>query len=392
MFDKFVRNRLVKLLDKIHYGQITIITPEGEKITAKGISDGYNADIVLHDWRVIANLVVKGDVGFAADYRDGYFATTNLLKLIYFGLQNESFFENYAHGNIFFKLISKVLYLTKRNSLKGSKRNIEVHYDLGNNFYQLWLDSSMTYSAAIFRTEQQEQDITTAQYQKYDRLLDKISKPDANILEVGCGWGGFAERAVARNYNIKGITLSKEQASYAQKRLENTKAEIVIEDYRHQQGTYDYIVSIEMLEAVGKKYWPIYFNKLKSLLKPDGKILLQTITIADELFDQYAKNADMIRTYIFPGGMLPSEQKLNHQLDKAGLECTEVFRFANDYTLTLKVWLDRFKSRLNDIREIGFNNSFIRLWEFYLCACIAGFNSQRINVIQMEISHVASNK
>lgn len=388
MFDRLVKTRLVKLLDKIHHGQITITTPEGDVITAKGANDGYNADIILHDWRVVANLVLKGDVGFAADYRDGYFETSDLLNLICFGLQNESFFENYAYGNVFFKLLSKLLYLTKRNSLKGSRRNIQAHYDLGNNFYQLWLDPSMTYSAAIFQSERE--DITTAQYQKYDRLLDKIKEPSARILEIGCGWGGFAERAVARNHSIKGITLSQEQASYAQKRLENTKAQIAIEDYRHQEGSYDYIVSIEMLEAVGKKYWPIYFKKLKSLLKPSGKILLQTITIEDKFFDQYAKNADMIRTYIFPGGMLPSEEKLQNELHNAGLKCDETFRFGNDYALTLKIWLDKFKSKINEVKNIGFNDSFTRLWEFYLCACIAGFNSQRINVVQMEISHVTS--
>lgn len=388
MFDRLVRTRLVKLLDKIHHGQITITTPEGDIITAKGANDGYKADIVLHDWRVVANLVIKGDVGFAADYRDGYFETTDLLNLISFGLQNESFFDNYAYGNSFFKLLSKLLYLTKRNTLKGSRRNIQAHYDLGNNFYQLWLDPSMTYSAAIFKSEQE--DITTAQYQKYDRLLDKIKEPSAKILEVGCGWGGFAERAVARNHTIKGITLSQEQASYAQKRLENTKAEIALEDYRYQQGSYDYIVSIEMLEAVGKKYWPIYFKKLKNLLKPGGKILLQTITIEDKFFDQYAKNADMIRTYIFPGGMLPSEEKLHKELHNVGLKCDETFRFGSDYALTLKIWLDKFKSKINEVRNIGFNDNFTRLWEFYLCACIAGFSSQRINVVQMEISHVTS--
>lgn len=388
MFDKLVRTRLVKLLDKIHHGQITITTPEGDVITAKGANDGYKADIVLHDWRVVANLVIKGDVGFAADYREGYFETTDLLNLISFGLQNESFFNNYAYGNSFFKLFSKLLYLTKRNTLKGSRRNIQAHYDLGNNFYQLWLDPSMTYSAAIFKSEQE--DITTAQYQKYDRLLDKIKEPSAKILEVGCGWGGFAERAVARNHTIKGITLSQEQASYAQKRLENTKAEIALEDYRYQQGSYDYIVSIEMLEAVGKKYWPIYFKKLKNLLKPGGKILLQTITIEDKFFDQYAKNADMIRTYIFPGGMLPSEEKLHKELHNVGLKCDETFRFGSDYALTLKIWLDKFKSKINEVRNIGFNDNFTRLWEFYLCACIAGFSSQRINVVQMEISHVTS--
>lgn len=385
MFDKLVKSKLLKSLHKIDYGQIRITTPKGEIIEIKGANPGHNADIILHDWRVVANLIIKGDVGFAADYRDGYFETSNLLELISFGLQNERLFQSYAYGNLLFKQITKILYLTKRNTLKGSKRNIQAHYDLGNDFYQLWLDPSMTYSSAIFTHP--GQDITNAQHQKYDRLLDRIEAPQSKILEIGSGWGGFAERAVIRNHKIKGITLSEEQAKYARNRLQHTDAEIVIEDYRNQKGKYDYIVSIEMLEAVGKKYWPVYFAKLKSLLKPGGKILIQTITIADELFEQYAKNADMIRTFIFPGGMLPSEKSLANELEQSGLKCNEIFRFGNDYALTLQIWLEKFKAKIAEIKNLGFNENFIRLWEFYLCACSAGFSSGRINVIQMEISH-----
>ncbi len=385
MFDKLVKRNFLKALNKIDYGQIIIKTPEGETVQVNGSHKGYSIYVELHDWRVIANLIIKGDVGFAADYRDGYFTTDNLYDLICFGLQNEHLFQHYAHGSLWFKLLSKLLYLTRCNTLKGSKRNIQAHYDLGNEFYKLWLDSSMTYSAAIFDYE--GQDLTEAQHKKYDRILDKIGNKPGSILEIGCGWGGFAERAFLRKHQVKGITLSNEQASYAQQRLKDTDVKIEIEDYRHQTGSYDYIVSIEMLEAVGMRYWPVYFAKLKQLLKPGGKILLQTITISDDLFRSYVKQSDMIRTFIFPGGMLPSERSLEQELDKCGLRCSEIFRFGKDYATTLQIWLTQFKHKLELIAQLGFNDEFIRMWEFYLSACSAGFISERINVVQMEIVH-----
>jgi cyclopropane-fatty-acyl-phospholipid synthase len=384
MFDKFVKNKLIKSLKNIHYGQLTITTPDKEILEVRGENVGYKADVEFKDWRVVVNFALKGDVGFAADYRDGYIVTSNLLELINFALQNEKFFHGYADGKFMFRQLSKLLYLTKRNSLNGSKRNITAHYDLGNNFYQLWLDPSMTYSAALFNNESLT--LKEAQQQKYDRLLDKMT-PGTSILEIGCGWGGFATRAIERNHPIKCITLSPSQAQYAQQQLSNTLAQVVIEDYRNQSGQYDYIVSIEMLEAVGKKYWPTYFGKIKQLLKPGGKFLLQTIVIADELFDKYLKNADLIRTFIFPGGMLPSEKSLHDCLNMVGLESQEIFRFGKDYALTLELWLEQFRAKIAEVKQLGFDDEFIRLWECYLCACIAGFNSQRINVIQMEVVH-----
>ena len=267
-------------------------------------------------------------------------------------------------------------------------------YDLGNDFYQLWLDPSMTYSSAIF--DHPEQDLTIAQHQKYDRILSKLDNPSnrnnpdtpTTILEIGCGWGGFAERAVMCNHKIKGITLSHEQAIFAQERLKNTNANITIEDYRHQTGLYDYIVSIEMLEAVGERYWPTFFKKLKQLLKPNGKILLQTITIADELFKQYTESTDMIRTFIFPGGMLPSEKRLHHEMNKVNLVCRDIYRFGQDYALTLKHWLHQFEKKENELSHLGFKDNFIRLWKFYLASCSAEFTTNRINVVQMEICHI----
>ncbi len=385
MFDSFVRKRLFKELNKIKSGSLKVTFPKGDTHLFNGTEAGINADIQLKDWRVIANLGNKGDVGFASDYRDGYWDCSNLEALLSFGLANEKIFHSYGHGNFVFKQLSKLLYLTQRNSLKGSKKNIQAHYDLGNEFYKLWLDPSMTYSSAIFETEAQE--ITSAQHNKYDRLLSKITQKNANILEVGCGWGGFAERAVLQGHTVKGITLSNEQADFAQQRLQNSSAQIVIEDYRKQSGQYDYIVSIEMFEAVGMRYWPVYFKKMRQLLKPGGKLLIQTITIDDKSFKQYTRSADMIRTFIFPGGMLPSEKVLQHQFKSIGLKCDNIYRFGHDYAQTLRYWLKKFDENYTKIRQMGFDDGFIKLWRFYLAACSAGFMANKINVIQMEITH-----
>lgn len=383
MFESIIRNSLLKKLKHIEYGSITITFPDNTVQKFNGIHSGLNVDIDFDDWRVVAQLMSKGDVGFAEDYRDEYWHTSNLEHLLLFALQNEKIFNAYGHGGFIFKQLSKLLYLTKRNSLKGSKKNIEAHYDLGNDFYKLWLDKTMTYSSAIF---DDEISIEHAQCNKYNRLLDKIHKPHAKILEVGCGWGGFAELAGLRGYTVKGITLSKEQHDYAKNRTEHLNVDICLEDYRHQTGQYDAIVSIEMFEAVGEKYWNTYFTKLASLIKDDGKILLQIITIDDDAFDNYRKSADMIRTFIFPGGMLPCERELNKYITKNNLIINDIYRFGKDYAKTLRVWLDEFDKAYHQVKELGFDDKFIRIWRFYLALCSAGFEFGRINVIQLELS------
>lgn len=387
MFESIIRRNLLKKLEHIEYGEITISFPDGEVRKFSGTKSGYSADIDFDDWRVVAQLMNKGDVGFAEDYRDGYWQTSNLEYLLSFALQNEKIFNAYGHGKFLFKQLSKLLYLTKRNSLKGSKKNIAAHYDLGNEFYQLWLDKTMTYSAAIF-----DGDISLehAQCNKYNRLLNRITHPHARILEVGCGWGGFAELAGMRGHYVKGITLSNEQHDYAQKRTAHLDVDICLEDYRHQTGQYDVIVSIEMFEAVGEKYWNTYFTKLASLIKDDGKILLQIITIEDDLFDNYRKSADMIRTFIFPGGMLPCERELHKIIRKSNLQVDDTYRFGKDYAKTLRIWLDEFDNSRDKIKHIGFDDRFIRLWRFYLAVCSAGFECERINVIQLELSKLST--
>ena len=242
----------------------------------------------------------------------------------------------------------------------------------------------MTYSSAIFADDQE--DLTKAQHRKYDRIIDRLAN-SGRVLEIGCGWGGFAERALEkRDYAIKGLTISDEQHAFATQRLDG-KAQIALEDYRAQSGRYDHIVSIEMFEAVGEHYWPLYFRKLKSLLSGDGNALIQTITIGEDYFERYRQGADAIRTFIFPGGMLPSPKRFEEESVKAGFKLVDAFAFGQDYARTLEIWLQRFEERLAEVRALGFDEKFIRMWRFYLTSCIASFRIGRTNVMQMELQH-----
>lgn len=388
MFENIVKNKLIHKLKAIKYGELFLTTPDGELLHFKGWSQGPIADIQLNDWRVIVNLMIKGDIGFAEDYRDGYFHTKNLTDLLLFGLHNEECLSAYMNGNFFFNMIAKLGYFTQRNTIKQSKKNIHAHYDLGNQFYSLWLDETMTYSSAMY--QQESETLAQAQRQKYQRILDKICKINGNILEIGCGWGGFIEQAMRHGkYFIKGITLSPSQKDYATKRLENhvDNIEIVLEDYRHQKGKYDAIVSIEMLEAVGQKYWPVYFKTIKQLLKPHGKAMIQTIIIDDKLFKNYCRGTDVIRTHIFPGGMLPCMSTLQENIRDAGLKIVDSYFFGLDYARTLEQWLISFSAQDGNLLHMGFDKRFQRMWKFYLCSCIAAFKTQRINVVQLEVVH-----
>ena len=277
-------------------------------------------------------------------------------------------------------------YLLRLNSVKGSKKNIHAHYDLGNDFYKLWLDPSMTYSSGIFKNSNDT--LEQSQYNKYDRILDCLGEDKGSLLEVGCGWGGFAERAQTRgDFDVRGVTLSEEQHDYARDRL-GAKADIVLEDYRHQNGTFDNIVSIEMFEAVGERYWPTYFNKIGSLLSKNGKAVIQTITMNDKDFPRYRQGGDFIRSYIFPGGMLPSPSRFEREVQKAGMQTGNTFYFGQDYARTLESWLHVFDQKKDEVIALGFDEGFIRLWRFYLAACIAGFRTGRTDVMQVELSRV----
>lgn len=380
-----IADQLYQRLDNLESGQLTLTTPDGKTRIFEGKRTGENANIRLHDWGVVSNMIRKGDVGFAEDYRNGQWETDDLTALTTLGLNNQKALDQLIAGNNFSRTLSMLSYLLRLNTLKGSRKNIHAHYDLGNEFYQLWLDPTMTYSAAIYKTEQDT--LAQAQYNKYDRIVDCLEHRTGNILEIGCGWGGFAERAIQKgDFEIKGITLSNEQHDYAKQRL-NGSADIVLEDYRHQEGTFQNIVSIEMFEAVGERYWATYFDKLKSLLAQNGKAVIQTITIDEAYYPRYRRGGDFIRSFIFPGGMLPTPSVFRAQALKAGLKTRNSYFFGLDYARTLEEWLNNFDQKIDEVKALGFDDGFIRLWRLYLAGCIAGFKTGRIDVMQVELTH-----
>jgi len=385
LFRKTSDNFLRKL-DGIRDGYLNIEMPNGKSYQFGRHSDQKPVQLVIRDWRVIENLAARGDTGFAEDYRAGKWETDDLTSLLTIGLQNENAVDQMISGSKSFQFLSKLSYLMKRNTLDGSKRNIHAHYDLGNDFYSLWLDKTMTYSAAIFKN--QNENLESAQLNKYDRLIERFENPNPSVLEIGCGWGGFAERCAeeTNGTDISGVTISDEQFDYSRNRL-GDKAQIIKKDYRLLTGTYDQIVSIEMFEAVGEEYWSTYFRKVKSLMKEKGAALIQTITIADDKFQSYRKGSDVIRSLIFPGGMLPSPTEFEKSANRDGLRMTDKFEFGLDYARTLEIWLENFDAQYIAVKKLGFDEGFIRLWRFYLASCIAGFKTGRINVMQAELRH-----
>jgi cyclopropane-fatty-acyl-phospholipid synthase len=386
MINKTASEQLLKRLEQLSWGTLTLTTPDGKVRTFTGQERvDHHAHLVVHDWSVITHLIRKGDIGFADDYRSGKWDTDDINKLVQLGLNNQMAMQDMVAGNKLYNMLSALFYLFRLNTIKGSKKNIHAHYDLGNAFYQLWLDPSMTYSSALFKSEQDS--LTQAQHHKYDRMLDCMQTQSGRLLEVGCGWGGLAERAINRgDYEIKGITLSEEQHRFAQARLGNN-VHIALEDYRHQTGIYDRILSIEMFEAVGERFWPVYFQKLKSLLAKNGKAVVQTITINEKDFPAYRRGGDFIRSFIFPGGMLPSVSRFKQEAEKAGLKTHTPFMFGQDYARTLETWLTNFDQQKQAITALGFDDGFIRLWRFYLATCAAGFRVNKTDVMQMEMSH-----
>jgi cyclopropane-fatty-acyl-phospholipid synthase len=385
MFEQHILNRFLQTLEQCEFGSIRVETPDGKVHDIAGKQPGPQAHMVIHDARSITAFGAKGDIGLTEAYRDDWWDTDDLTELMLFGLKNERALSGYLYGNMFSRLATRFMYLFSRNTLKGSRRNIHAHYDLGNDFYSLWLDDSMTYSSALYAAE--DESLQAAQYRKYDRMLERLEATSGNVLEIGCGWGGMAERALQKgDFHFKGITLSQAQHDYARQRVGN-HATIALEDYRHQQGTYDHIVSIEMFEAVGERFWPTYFGKLKSLLNQKGKAVIQTITIADHFFDSYRSGGDMIRSFIFPGGMLPSISRFHQEAEKAGLRVTDSHAFGLDYARTLREWLENFDAKIPQVKALGFDDKFIRIWRFYLASCLASFSVDRTDVVQLELQH-----
>lgn len=389
MFERQMESKLLRSLEAVEHGRLLLTTPDGKCHGFEGRHPGPMAELTIRDWRSVPAVAAKGDIGLTEAYRDGWIDTPDLTALLTFGLRNEAPFESFLYGHPLQALLVRALYLFNRNTRRGSRRNISAHYDLGNDFYRLWLDETMTYSAALFDPSDlaAPDPLVPAQLRKYDRILDGLEARSGRILEIGCGWGGFAERALARgDFAPKGLTLSHEQATFARARL-GLGAEIALQDYRDERGRFDHVVSIEMFEAVGEKFWPIYFGKLREVLAENGRAMIQTITMADSHFARYRRGGDMIRSFIFPGGMLPSPQRFAAEAARGGLRVEDAHGFGLDYARTLRAWLDRFEARRAEVRALGFDDGFIRIWRFYLAACIAAFETGRTDVYQYRLAH-----
>jgi cyclopropane-fatty-acyl-phospholipid synthase len=370
------------------HGRVVFVLPSGREVVLQGVRPGPDARVIIHDYRFVRRAMAGGDIGFAEGYMAGEWETPDLSAVL------EAFSLNYdpqlLAGNVFMRALNAVRHRLHRNSRRGSKKNIHAHYDLGNAFYSRWLDPSMTYSSA--RYERPGQPLSEAQHAKYAALARTIDlRPGQTVLEIGCGWGGFAEFAAKEvGARVTGVTISQEQYDFARKRMFDQgladKADIRLIDYRDIEGQFDRVASIEMFEAVGEEYWPTYFNKVREVLAPGGRAGLQIITIRDELFGDYRKRPDFIQKYVFPGGMLPSETRLREETAKAGLEWRDITRFGQNYADTLAEWARRFEAAWGDIRGMGFDERFRRLWRFYLSYCEAGFRTGRTNVIQLGLA------
>ncbi len=387
--NRFIQ-RCLDVVSRLEAGSLMVVMPDGSSynITSGGVP-GPDAVIRVSRWRALRKFMTQGDFGFVESYMDGDWQSPNLADVVELAVRNSnSWNSNRLQGGLH-KFWQRLLHLMRDNTKAGSRRNIAAHYDLGNAFYEQWLDPTMTYSSALFADAGQSlSDAQTAKYRKIAQSLDL--KPEHHLLEIGCGWGGFAEFA-AKEYGCKltGLTLSKEQLKFASERMQKAglsdKVEFRLQDYRDVQGSFDRIASIEMFEAVGESHWPQYFTTVRERLKQGGAAALQIITIAEDRFEQYRKSADFIQRYIFPGGMLPSVERLKLQFEQAKLSFVDATMFGDSYADTLRLWRDRFLAAWSTIEPMGFDDRFKRMWEMYLAYCEGGFRGQAIDVGQFKL-------
>jgi len=382
---------LRRLLNQVRYGRLVIVLPSGKSLVAQGSLPGADAKIILNSWRSVRRMVTGGDIGFAQAYIEGDWTTPDLTSVIRFAALNRDTLLSTLRGSRFMRLVHRMGHLLNANTRRGSRKNIEAHYDLGNDFYRRWLDQTMLYSSAIWN--ESTHSLESAQEFKLQCIADKLAlEGGEKILEIGCGWGALATfLAQQGDAHVTGITLSPSQLAWANKVVSDAgQAEAVdlrLQDYRDVEGQFDRIVSIEMFEAVGEAYWPEYFATLKRCLKPGGRAVLQIISIEDARYENYRRKADFIQKFIFPGGFLPSDKVLDRDLRKAGLVLSETEHFGHSYALTLAEWRQRFISNWPAIEQLGFDDRFRRLWEYYLCYCEGGFEEGAINVGLYTIEH-----
>lgn len=375
----FLMRHLQRLLSQVAYGDITVVLPNGETLRRQAPNPGPSAKLVIRRWRAVWRLVTGGELAFADAFIAGDWWTPNLVAFLEFGARNDAGLQDLISGSLVQRLLVRLRHWQNRNTRRGSRRNIAAHYDLGNAFYELWLDRGMQYSSALFTAK--DQSLEVAQDAKLARVLDMLDiRGGEDVLEIGCGWGALMER-LTPHCDVTGITLSVEQLAFTRGRLAGVpNAKARLQDYRDITETFDRIVSIEMIEAVGERYWPVYFEKLCSALRPDGTVLLQAITIDETRFEKYRQQPDFIQCYIFPGGVLPTVDMIRRQAARAGLEVTEHETFGLSYARTLAIWRERFLAAWPAIKQLGFDDRFKRTWDYYLCYCEAGFRDGAIDV------------
>ena len=383
-----------QLMKRLKHGSLDVHMPDGSSARFGSAAEGEpRAAIRLRNWSPCAAALKSGDIGFAESFIAGDWTTPDLTALLTLFIANRDEVESVIYGTWFGSLLYRVKHWFNHNSRSGSKKNIHAHYDLGNEFYRLWLDPTMNYSSAWFEGERSA-DLVGAQWAKVRRALNEAGvKQGDRVLEIGCGWGALAECA-AREFGVTvtGVTLSSEQLAWAQKRLADAglDGDLRYQDYRALNdsagdGRFDAVVSIEMFEAVGREYWPSFFETLKAQLKPGGTACIQSITIRDDLFERYVKSTDFIQQYIFPGGLLPSPNAFRAAAAKAGLKVVNELDFGLDYAETLRRWRDRFLSQEGPVRRLGFDTRFMRIWEFYLGYCEAAFATGNTSVMQFTL-------
>ncbi len=377
-------------LKKVRFGGIDIALPDGRVFRTEGDEPGNFGRIDVVNPDMFSRLLRDGAVSFGESYMDGWWNTPDLQALMDVILKNNDQIGHSMPGASLARMYERLRHWLRSNSRGQARRNISHHYDLGNAFYGEWLDETMTYSSALFDTGQE--DLASAQSAKYAALCDAIGvKEGHHVLEIGCGWGGFAEYAAAqRGARVTGLTISQEQHDYARARMQrqglSERVEIVMRDYRDERGSYDGIASIEMFEAVGERYWPTYFSCLHDRLSPGARAGLQIITVSDHLFDHYRKGVDFIQKYIFPGGMLPSQKALDRQVEMAGLTKLGSLEFGESYSITLRRWHDTFNEAWPRIERLGFDTRFRRMWNFYLASCAATFAMRTTDVTQLVLT------
>ena len=382
--------QVFEMTKKINAGRLDYVLPDGRTFRAEGPNPGPVAEVVVKNPDCFARLIREGDLGFSDAYLDGWWDTPDLQALMDFvHTDNDVIYDGFP-GMSLVRVYERLRHFLKGNSKRQAKKNISHHYDLGNDFYRLWLDETMTYSSALFETGQES--LERAQTAKYASMVDQMGvKPGDHVLEIGCGWGGFAEYAAReRGLRVTGLTISREQLAYAKDRIAKANltdmVELKLQDYRDERGTYDGIASIEMFEAVGEKYWSSYFETVRERLRPGAMATLQVITVEDRRWEAYRKGVDFIQKYIFPGGMLPSPSVLRAEAEKAGLVVARSIEFGQGYDQTLRRWHETFNAKWDQIAAMGFDDRFRRMWNFYLTSCASTFHVGNCDVTQITIT------